>query len=137
MPAREPGGRPSGRAPNGVVELVDQARKPPAVPRKLDAVARATWRELYSEPVSDLWRHVDRDLVLRLVLLRRRLETEGVDAPGWIYAAASSLEDRLLLNPRARRVAGIVYVPPAPSESRGPKVRRIDERRRARIERGA
>lgn len=136
MPAREPGGRPSGRAPAGVVELVDVARKPPAAPRSLDKGTRAVWRELYTEPVAGLWRAVDRALVLRLVLLRRRLELEGADAPGWVYGVAQGLEDRLLLNPRARRAAGIVYVDPPPTTSAGPKVRRLDERRRARIAKG-
>lgn len=137
MPAREPGGRPSGRAPAGVVELVDVARKPPAAPKKLDAGTRAVWRELYSAPVAALWRPEDRALVLRLVLLRRRLELEAADAPGWLYGVAQGLEDRLLLNPRARRAAGILYVdPPTASSSSGPKVRRLDDRRRARIAKG-
>lgn len=136
MPAREPGGRPSGRAPAGVVELVDEPRKPPAPPKGLDAGSRAVWRELYTEPVAGLWRKVDRALVLRLVLLRHRLELEGVDAPGWVYGVAQGLEDRLLLNPRARRAGGVVYVDPPPPTSSGPKVRRLDDRRRARIAKG-
>jgi hypothetical protein len=134
MPARE-AGRPSGRSPNGVVELVDRPRKPPPAPRKLDAPARKIWRELYAEPVADLWRPVDAALVLRLVVLRRRLELEGAEAPGWVYGVMQGHEDRLLLNPRARRVAGVVYVEPEAASS-GSTVRRIDERRRARIARG-
>jgi hypothetical protein len=133
MPAREPSSRPSGR---GSHELVDEPRKPPAVPRSLDARSKAIWRELYSAPVAALWRDEDRALVLRLILLRRRLEDELADAPGWVYGVVQGLEDRLLLNPRARRAAGVVYVEPASSSSSS-TVRRLDDRRRARIARGA
>jgi hypothetical protein len=112
-------------------------RKPPACPRSVSSkAARVLWRELYAEPVAELWRDTDRALVLRLILLRLRLEAEGLEAPGWVYAATSSLEDRLLLNPRARRAAGVVYVSPASDEREKPGTVRLDERRRAKIARG-
>jgi hypothetical protein len=134
LPTRAP--RTTGTSRRGsLLELVDRKRKPPAAPRSLDTPARAVWRELWREPVSDLWRETDRALVVRLVRLRLRLENEA-DSPGWVYSSASSLEDRLLLNPRARRAAGVVYVPaPSPADRKN-GVRRLDERRRQRLARG-
>lgn len=134
--ARSPTRDTSNAKRSGLLELVDRPRKPPTAPRAIDARSKAIWRELYAEPVSDTWRPVDGALVLRLVTLRRRLELDGAEAPGWIYGVVQGLEDRLLLNPRARRVAGVVYTEPEASSSAS-GVRRLDERRRARIARGS
>ena len=117
----------------GTIELVDEPRKPPPAPRTLDKRERELWRELFSDPIADLWSAGDRRLVVRLIGLLVRLEREGASAPGWVYALAQSLEDRLTLNPRARRAAGIVFVEPRLEPVR---VRRIDARRRERIARG-
>lgn len=137
LPSRDPDHRPTTAKRTGPIELHDVQRKPPAAPRTFRGKReRELWRELYAEPVAELWRPTDTSLVVRLIGLRVRLEREGADASGWVYAATSSLEDRLLLNPRARRAAGIVYVPPPVGDSRGGKVRQLDDRRRERMARG-
>ena len=118
----------------GTIELVDEPRKPPPAPRTLDKRERELWRELYSDPVADLWTAGDRRPVVRLIGLLVRLEREGASAPGWVYALTQSLEDRLALNPELGERLGIVFVPPAPPESL--RVRRLDARRRERIARG-
>ena len=120
----------------GGVELVDEPRKPPAAPRSLDRRSKALWRELFSEPVSELWGDGDGRLVTRLVGLLVRIERDGADAPGWVFALCQGIEDRLYLNPRARRAAGIVLVPPPASSRSREKVGRLDDRRRARLAKG-
>lgn len=140
LPTRDADARPAQARRAAAIELVDLPRKPPPAPATLKAAHdKAVWRELFSEPIADLWRPADRALVLRLVLLRKRLDSLGLEAPTGVYSAVQALEDRLLLNPRARRAAGVVYVPPAPTDlaKASSKVRPIDERRRARIARGA
>jgi hypothetical protein len=48
---------------------------------------------------------------VRLIRLRARIDAEGVmDAPVSLFSQVGQLEDRLALNPRARRQAGIVVV---------------------------
>ena len=116
----------------GTIELVDEPRKPPPAPRTLDKRERELWR-LFSDPIADLWSAGDRRLVVRLIGPLVRLEREGASAPGWVYALTQSLEDRLTLNPRARRAAGVVFVAPPLAPLR---VRRIDAHRRERIARG-
>jgi hypothetical protein len=131
---------PSSSSSKRPLELEDRPRKPPAVPRTLGNRARRLWKELYSEPVSDLWRPSDATLVVRLIGLRERIETEGPACPLAVYGIVQGLEDRLLLNPRARRAAGVVYIAASssrPSPNGNGKVRRLDERRRARLTRGA
>ena len=104
--------RPSPSAKqHGPIALSAERRTPPKPPTSLRGRReRALWRELTSAPVAALWSTDDRPLVERLILLRVRLEREGADAPGWLHSAITSAEDRLLLNPRSRRTAGVAIV---------------------------
>ena len=72
---------------------------------------QAAWREWWSSPVSVLWTSDDAPAVVRLIRLRVRIDSEDVmDAPVSLFSQVGQLEDRLALNPRARRQAGIVVV---------------------------
>ena len=91
--------------------ISDAPRTPPPPPHGLTASERAAWRELWSSPVSVLWTSDDTPAVVRLIRLRARIDSEGVmDAPVSLFSQVGQLEDRLALNPRARRQAGIVVV---------------------------
>jgi hypothetical protein len=53
-------------------------RKPPPAPEVLDAEQRREWQQLWSTAVAQSsWLPEDAPLVLRLVQLRRRAESEG------------------------------------------------------------
>jgi len=112
----ENGGRGRGR-----IELALTKRKPKPPPKCLTKPAeRAIWRKLWAAPVSVLWEtDYEDELVLDLVYLRARLRAEGIEAPLGVIGQIRSLEDRLLLSPRARRVAGIVLVKPEPARKAG------------------
>ena len=91
--------------------ISDAPRTPPPPPDGLTAAERAAWRELWASPVSVLWTSDDAPAVVRLIRLRARIDSEGVmDAPVSLFSQVGQLEDRLALNPRARRQAGIVVV---------------------------
>lgn len=131
----------AGRAKqHGPITLHDVPRRVPALPKQLTLPrAKALWRELWRSPVSALWR-LDEDgpLVVRVILLRVRIEREGLDAAGWLYGALQAAEDRLLLNPRARRTAGVVIEPPdddaaTSPASNGKRRGTVAARRRQRI----
>jgi hypothetical protein len=57
-----------------------------------------------------------------------------MDAPVSLFSQVGQLEDRLALNPRARRQAGIVLVAPGAAECQGP--RPLNSRERERLLRG-
>ena len=83
------------------------------------------------------WLPEDAPLVLRLIQLRRRAETEGAR---WMIEHVRGLEDRLLLNgPRGRERAGLPQggdsEPPASSRKRNGQ-RRMSQRERERLLRG-
>ena len=91
--------------------ISDAPRTPPLPPDGLTASEQAAWRELWSSPVSVLWTSDDAPAVVRLIRLRARIDNEGVmAAPVSLFSQVGQLEDRLALNPRARRQAGIVVV---------------------------
>jgi hypothetical protein len=91
--------------------ISDAPRTPPPPPHGLTAAERAAWRELWSSPVSVLWTSDDAPAVVRLIRLRARIDVEGVmSCPVSLFSQVGQLEDRLALNPRARRQAGIVVV---------------------------
>jgi hypothetical protein len=108
----------------------------PPAPKVLDAEQRREWQQLWSGPVAQSsWLPEDAPLVLRLIQLRRRAETEGAR---WMIEHVRGLEDRLLLNgPRGRQRAGLP-VEPEPSASSGRRngQRRITSRERERLLRG-
>ena len=126
------------RKKGGPITLPDAPLKQPAAPRHLSSKrARAAWRDLWSSPVAALWRvDLDAPIVERLILLRERIDRDGLDAPRWVFAAAQAAEDRLFLNWRSRRTAGIAVVPPedepAPAKRNGAST--MTARRRARVE---
>ena len=61
--------------------------------------------------MSVLWTSDDAPAVVRLIRLRARIDAEGVaNCPVSLFSQVGQLEDRLALNPRARRQAGIVLV---------------------------
>lgn len=96
------------------VVLVDVPRKPPPAPKGLRGKReRELWRELWADPVAALWSASDGRLVARLAVLLARIEADGRDCPGWVFGLSMGLEDRLALNVRSRRAAGIVLEPPA------------------------
>jgi hypothetical protein len=107
--------------------------EPPPAPEELAEHLLAGWDRLWSLPVAALWREgEDGDAVARLCELRSRLADP--EAPGWVFGAVQSLEDRLLLNPRARRIAGISYEQePEPKQNGRP---RMTSRERERLLRG-
>ena len=122
--------RPSGRP--GQLTVYDRKLKPRPAPSWLSGKpARDMWRTLWSYPVAVLWRDDDVPTVERLILLRLRIAQEGAMAPGWLFGVVQGMEDRLMLNPRARRTAGVVIVPPP--EENGTKPARLDARRRERL----
>jgi hypothetical protein len=91
--------------------ISDAPRTPPPPPDGLTAAERVAWRELWASPVSVLWTSDDAPAVVRLIRLRVRIDSEDVmDAPVSLFSQVGQLEDRLALNPRARRQAGIVVV---------------------------
>jgi hypothetical protein len=97
-----------------VVELPAGPREPERPPARLRGRReRELWRELHREPVAELWTDGDRRLALRLVLLLARIERDPEPAVG-LYGAVQGVEDRLLLNPRSRRAAGVTILPPPP-----------------------
>ena len=81
-----------------------------------------------------LWTDDDAPTVVRLIRLRARIDSEGVtDAPVSLFSRVGQLEDRLALNPRARRQAGIVVV----ATGAGRQGRRLpNSRERERLLRG-
>lgn len=103
---------------SGLVVLVDVPRKPPAPPAGVTGARAKAWKELWSSPLSAVWRPEDAPVVLRLVDVRLRLETEAAKAPAALFGICQGLEDRLCLNPRARRAAGIELVPGPPRAER-------------------
>jgi hypothetical protein len=127
----------------GPIEIEDVRRKPLPAPASItDKRARAIWSELTSSPLMQVWTSSDLELLARLALLRRRFEFELDEAPAWLYSALAHMEDRLYLNPRSRRLAGIVIVP-AKEAGNGDKLARalaevkpLSAARRRRIERG-
>jgi hypothetical protein len=116
--------------------ITDEPRTAPRSPKGLDASERAAWRRLWASPVSVLWSDDDRDLVVRLIRLRARLDAEGVaSAPVSLVNSIQSLEDRLILSPRARRQAGVsIVAPEQPEPTNGPV--RLKARERERLLRG-
>jgi len=84
--------------------------------------------------VSVLWTSDDTPAVVRLIRLRARIDAAGVmDAPVSLFSQVGQLEDRLALNPRARRQAGIVLVAAAAER----KAQRLpNSRERERLLRG-
>jgi hypothetical protein len=121
-----------------VVAIPNVKRRPRAAPKSLvGKTERAIWRRLWSNPISVLWEtDEDEQLVRDLILLRTRLENEGAGVPLGVFGQIRSLEDRLILSPRARRVAGIVLVDPEPASSAGNGARKVDRRRREQMIRG-
>ena len=68
--------------------------------------------------MSVLWTSDDAPAVVRLIRLRARIEAEGVmSCPVSLFSQVGQLEDRLALNPRARRQAGIVVVAAGPERT--------------------
>ena len=84
--------------------------------------------------MSVLWTSDDAPAVVRLIRLRARIDNEGVmAAPVSLFSQVGQLEDRLALNPRARRQAGIVLVAAAAER----KAQRLpNSRERERLLRG-
>ena len=94
--------------------ISDAPRTPPP-PDGLTAPERAAWRELWASPVSVLWTSDDAPAVVRLIRLRARIDVEGVrSCPVSLFSQVGQLEDRLALNPRARRQARGAWVRLAP-----------------------
>jgi hypothetical protein len=116
--------------------LPDTPRKVPAPPKDLDASERDAWRHLWASPVSVLWSDDDRELIVRLIRLRARLDAEGVAAaPVSFINQIMAIEDRLILSPRARRQAGVsIVAPDQPEPKNGPA--RLKARERERLLRG-
>src|SRR3954463_8915544 len=115
MPTSGDGGRKRGGH-----AITDAPRTPPKPPAGLTAEERAAWRELWSSPVSALWTADDVPAVVRLIRLRARIDAEGVaTGPVSLFGQVASLEDRLILTPRARRREGILLVPSAGAEGNG------------------
>jgi hypothetical protein len=80
--------------------------------------------------VSVLWTSDDVPAVVRLIRLRARIDAEGVmSCPVSLFSQVGQLEDRLALNPRARRQAGIVVVATG-AESNGRPLPNSRERER-------
>ena len=135
FPVREDWPSPSPKRA-ATIELEDVRRKPLKAPPSItDKRAKAIWAELTSSPLMAVWTTSDLELVARLALLRRRYEFELDEAPAWLYSALAHMEDRLYLNPRSRRLAGIVIVD-APAATDTQVVRTLTAQRRRRIERG-
>jgi hypothetical protein len=95
-----------------VSESVD-ARSIPDPIRPLSPRERAWWDRLWRSPAAALWCESDVAAVTRLVVLET---TEGLDAK--VLAELRQLEDRLLLNPWARRVAKVEVVADKPESVR-------------------
>lgn len=87
--------------------------------------------------MSALWRETDEAaLVVRLIRLRQRIDDEGVaSCPVSLFAQVASLEDRLIVTPRARRREGINLVPTAGAEGNGRR-NGMSARERERLLRG-
>ena len=110
--------------------ISDAPRTPPPPPDGLTAAEQASWRELWASPVSVLWTSDDAPAVVRLIRLRARIDAEGVmSCPVSLFSQVGQLEDRLALNPRARRQAGIVVVAAA-AERTGRRLPNSRERER-------
>jgi hypothetical protein len=111
------------------------SRKPPPAPKVLDAAQCREWRTLWSTTAATSWLPEDEPLVLRLIQLRRRAESEGAR---WQIEHVRGLEDRLLLSgPRGRQRGGISSPePPEPEPSKANGRARLSSRERERLLRG-
>jgi hypothetical protein len=81
--------------------------RPPALPRKRPAwlkETRAWWVRIWRSPSASMWQEADYDVAVRLARIREELARRPDVAA--LHAAASALEDRLGLSPRARRALG-------------------------------
>lgn len=90
-------------------ELPAEGRRgrPPALPRKRPAWLKETkewWARIWRSPSASMWAEADYDVAVRLARIREELARRPDVAA--LHAAASALEDRLGLSPRARRALG-------------------------------
>jgi hypothetical protein len=108
--------------------------KPPALPRKRPAwlaETRQWWARIWRSPSAAMWQEADYDVAVRLARIREELARRPDVAA--LHAAASALEDRLGLSPRARRALGWEVgerqappeAPPAPSASARRRLRAV------------
>lgn len=73
----------------------------------------AWWSRIWASPMATAWIDADYDAAVRLARVREAILEHPEKAA--LHSAASQLEDRLGLSPRARRALGwrIVETPPA------------------------
>jgi hypothetical protein len=88
--------------------------KAPQLPKRSPAWSKDTrdwWRDVWASPSATQWTEADAHLVIRLA----RIHEAIADDPGKasLHAAASGLEDRLGLSPRARRALNWEVAPAA------------------------
>jgi hypothetical protein len=98
----------------------DAHPSPPAPPQWLGRRAKALFRELWARPESQLWAPRHAAIVARLAFLQAELE--GGRAPAWLFSQIAAIEARLLLDPRALRIARVRIEPsepPAPHTNGG------------------
>lgn len=96
--------------------------KAPPLPRKRPAwlaETRQWWARIWRSPSAAMWQEADYDVAVRLARIREELARQPNVAA--LHAAASALEDRLGLSPRARRALGWeVGEPQAPPAAAAP-----------------
>jgi hypothetical protein len=90
-------------------ELPAEGRRgrPPVLPRKRPAWLKETrdwWLRIWRSPSAAMWQEADYDVAVRLARIREELARRPDVAA--LHSAASQLEDRLGLSPRARRALG-------------------------------
>jgi hypothetical protein len=83
--------------------------KAPPAPKGTGARVRELYRQLWRTPESVLWRPEDANAVLRLAILREKIERDGYSAGA--FNGATSIEDRLYLSPRSRAARRIRVEP--------------------------
>jgi hypothetical protein len=101
--------------------------RPPVLPRKRPPWLKSTrdwWERAWRSPSAAAWIAADLDVMLRLAHIREAIGRGEGGAS--LHAAATQLEDRLGLSPRARRALGWEVSPgrDEPEQPEAPRSRR-------------
>jgi hypothetical protein len=123
-------------APAYVLPRTPQHERP-LPPKHLPPYARDAWRKLWAAPVAGVWNPGSDDLCVAL-LSQCYSEIMHGDPSAETIKLAVQLADRLLLNPRARRLSRVViddvlFTNQAPPEPPAPEPVGPDDERRAHL----